>query len=286
MQGIAPPLVTPFTKHGDIDLDRLRSLIEEMESAGVDFLVLNGSTSEAPACTPEERASIVETALDHASIPVLVGTGQPGLPETLAETALASELGADGALIVTPYYYPHGQESLLAHYQQVADEADIPVYLYSVPKFTGITLAPETVQELAKHPNIVGMKDSSGSLSEFVRTIELLPDDGFELFVGAGGILAPALQAGAAGGVLAMANIVPSEAAAVYEAHQEGAHEQAREEGSRLVSINHAVTGRFGIPGLKWVMRQRGFSAGYSRTPFQPPRQEARQELERLLHEL
>jgi dihydrodipicolinate synthase/N-acetylneuraminate lyase len=212
MDGIGPPLVTPFDRDGGLDEASLRELVGWVEDRGVDFLVPCGSNSEAELMSSDERARVVEVVVEEASVPVLAGTGHPGLRETLDQTERAAEAGADAALVVTPFYYGHDEADLEAYYESVADGAELPVYLYSVPAYTGVALDPATVGRLADHRNVAGMKDSSGDLERFVRERRATdgsagtpPDDAeagsaaggdpeaatdFDLFVGSGGILA------------------------------------------------------------------------------------------------
>jgi len=285
MQGTGPPLVTPFDADGDVDEAALRELVGWVEARGVDFLVPCGSNSEAELMTADERARVVEVVADAASVPVLAGTGSPGKRETLSATADAAEVGADSALVVTPFYYGHDRATLAAYYREVADEAEIPVYLYSVPVYTDTSLDPETVAELADHPNVAGMKDSSGDVAAFERVRERTADADFDLMVGSGGVLGQALAAGGSGGVLALANVAPEATTAIYEAHAAGDDERARELTAACVDLNHAITGEYGIPGLKYAMRERGAPAGHARSPHRPPEEDARAALDERLAE-
>ena len=284
MEGIGPPLVTPFDEDGAVDHDRLRELVAWLQRREVDFLVPCGSTSEGELLTDEERKSVIETVADEASVPVLAGTGHPGLRATLETTAAAAEAGADGALVVTPHYYNHDQETLAAYYRELADESPLPVYLYSVPVFADARIEPETAGALAAHPNVTGMKDSSGELSAFVRTVDRVGED-FAMLVGTGSLVAQALDAGASGGVAALANLYPERLEGVIDAHEEDPA-LARERNRRLVEVDTAVTSEFGIPGLKWAMRERGAPAGYPRSPHTEPGQAAKNRLGTLLDDL
>jgi 4-hydroxy-tetrahydrodipicolinate synthase len=266
MHGTGLPLATPFTAAGDVDHEALAALVEWVEARGVDFVVPCGSNSEAPLLTRSERAEVVDTVVDAAAGPVLAGTGAEGLAKTRSLTHDAAEVGADAALVVTPYYFSHGQDALADYYRELADESPLPVYLYSVPAYTGTRLAPETVGALAEHPNIVGMKDSSGDLAAFKRTRTRVPDD-FDLLVGSGGVYADALAVGGAGGVLAVANVLPELAAAVDGAD---AASEADAANDALLEVNELVTTTHGIPGLKAAMRSRGAPAGAVRRPHQP----------------
>ena len=294
MNGIGPPLLTPFDEAGEVDYGRLRELVEWVEGRGVDFLVPCGSNSEAELMTAAERTRVIETVVKSASVPVIAGTGSPGLRETLEATQAAADVGADAALVVTPFYYDHDQATLEAYYRELASDAPLPIYLYSVPAYTGVRLEPDTVGRLASHPNIVGMKDSHASLPEFVRTkrrvAEATADGGgsageFDLMIGSGSVLAAALSAGGVGGVLALANLEPARTAAVYETHEEDP-QRARALNEELVELNTAITTDYGVPGLKWAMRERGAPAGYPRSPHREPDAEARGRLQALLEEL
>lgn len=284
MEGIGPPLVTPFDRDGNLDEERLVALVDWVVDRGVDFIVPCGSNSEAELMSIDERATVVELVVERApeNVPILAGTGHPGRRETRRQTELAAEAGADAALVVTPFYYGHDQGTLATYYREVADASSIPIYLYSVPKLTHVALDPDVVGDLAAHPNIVGMKDSSGDLAAFQRERRLAGDD-FELFVGNGGVFAHALAAGADGAVLALANVAPERVGEAYDLHQAGSDEEALALGADIVELNRAVTARFGVPGVKAAMRARGAPAGYARAPHEPVADETVAELQSLL---
>jgi 4-hydroxy-tetrahydrodipicolinate synthase len=284
MHGTGVPLVTPFDEDGAVDEAALRSLVGWLEDRGVDFLVPCGSTGEAPLMSVETATRVVEAVAEAASVPVLAGTGRPGLHETRRATAAAADAGADAALVVTPYYYGHGADAVAAHYRALAEEADVPIHLYSVPKFTGTTLDPRTVESLAAHDGVAGMKDSSGDLDAFQRTRDLAP--AFDLLVGHGGLYAHALDAGADGGVLAVANVAPELAAEVLARHEDGDEAGARETNRRLLALNRAVTARYGVAGAKAALRLRGAPAGQVRRPLTPVGEAAENELASLLGDL
>lgn len=281
MHGTGVPLVTPFDESGSVDEQALSELVGWLERRGVDFLVPCGSTSEAPLLARTERDRVIEVVSNVASVPVLAGTGFAGLQETVSATRHADDVGADGALVVTPYYYSHDQDALAAYYRDLADAVDLPVYLYSVPKFTHATLAPRTVEELAAHDGIAGIKDSSGSLEALQRTRTLAP--ALDVFVGSGSLYATGLAAGADGGVLALANVAPERASEIRAHHDAGELQEAIARNRELAELNHALTSRFGVPGVKAAMRLRGAPAGVVRRPFQPVSESTEAKLEALL---
>lgn len=281
MDGTGVPLVTPFDSDEGVNEAKLRSLVSWLVDAGVDFLVPCGSNGESELLSLEERARVIEVVTDESPVPVLAGTGHPGFAETRRQTALAAEAGADGALVVTPFYYDHDQAGFERYYRRVADESDVPIYLYSVPGKTGAKLEPETVASLAEHPNVKGMKDSSGNLVTLTREHRLTDDD-FELFIGNGSLYAQGLDVGTDGGILALANVVPELAARVYQYHRDGAAGEARDLNAELVELNQAITAEYGVPGVKAAMKVRDAPAGELRSPL-TPLDDGRQRVERLV---
>ncbi|MFP9193705.1 dihydrodipicolinate synthase family protein [Natrialbaceae archaeon A-CW1-1] len=283
MHGTGVPLATPFTEAGAVDHDALASLTTWLEDGGVDFFVPCGSTGEAPLLTLEERTNVVETVAAATDKPVLAGTGHEGFEPTLEATERAAEGGADAALVVTPSYYGSDDAALGRYYRELADASPIPIYCYSVPKFTDHALSPRTVESLADHENVAGIKDSSGSLESIQRLVRFTDDADFSVLVGSGSVYAAALDAGAAGGVLALANAVPERAATVFERHRGGDVDGARSLNADLVELNRAITARYGVPGVKAVLSLRGQNVGAPRRPLEPVDDHVEAELQALL---
>lgn len=282
MNGPGVPLVTPFDEDGKVDESRLRAVASWVVKQGVEFVVPCGSNGESELMTVGERARVTEIVTDEVSVPVLAGTGHPGLVETYNQTESAAEAGAAAALVVTPFYFGHEQDAFEQYYTHLADESDIPVYLYNVPKMTGTALDPETVARLADHDNIHGMKDSTGDMVAFQRERRLAGDD-FDLFIGSGSLFAQGLDAGAEGGVMALANVVPDMVAEIYDYHRSGNTERARELGADLVELNQAITARHGVAGVKTGMRHRDVAAGHVRLPHTPAGVDAVENIQRLV---
>ena len=268
MEGVGVPLVTPFDEDGGIDESKLRAVASWVVECSVDFVVPCGSNGESELMTLDERAEVTEIVVDEVSVPVLAGTGHPGLEETREQTRRAAEAGADTALVVTPYYFDHDQAALAAYYRRLADESPLPIYLYNVPAKTGVSLDPETVGTVADHENVAGMKDSTGDMIAFQRERRLAGSD-FDLLVGTGALFAPALDAGGDGGVMALANVVPDLLVEVYHQRADDSA-AARALNSDLVALNQAITAKYGVPGLKAAMAHRGVPAGHVRFPHQP----------------
>lgn len=284
VRGTGVPLATPFDADGAVDHDALADLVGWLEAHDVNFLVPCGSNGEAPLLADKERAAVIETVCEAATVPVLAGTGTPGLQATLDATRRAADAGAIAALVVTPYYFDHDDATLSAYYRELADMSPLPIYLYSVPGYTRTVLEPDLVDELADHPNVGGIKDSSGDVAAIAR-IEARTDDGFDVLVGSGGVYAPALDAGADGGVLALANVVPERASDVYKLYHDNDRAGARALNRELVELNHAVTTTHGVAGLKAAMRSRDAPAGRVRSPFRKVNDSVAEELTRMVRD-
>lgn len=284
MKGSGVPLVTPFEKNGDINENLLKETVEMVISGGVDFIVPCGSNSEAELMTVEERATATRIVNEAASVPVVAGVGHPGFRETSKQLQMAVDAGVDAALVVTPFYFDHDQQAVRQYYTDLANESEIPIYLYSVPAFTNKALSPQTVGKLAEHENIHGIKDSSGDIQNLQRLINHTGPE-FHVLVGSGGVYAQALGVGASGGVMALANVVPEQVSEIYDLIHHNDHESAQTINKNLVELNHAVTSEYGVPGLKSAMRLRGMPAGHVRRPFNRVSESVSETIKTLLEE-
>lgn len=285
MHGLGVPIVTPFDDAGEVDEATLRDVIDWIESAGADFVVPCGSSGEAPLLSADERVRVVEVVAGATDLPVLAGTGHESYAATLETTRRAAAAGAEAALVVTPSYFGVDDAALAAYYRDLADESPVPIYLYSVPKFTNRALDPRTVASLATHDDVAGIKDSSGSLESLGRLVRFTDDAEFSVLAGAASVYAAGLDLGCAGGVLAVSNVVPDLAAEVFELHRDGREGAARRTNAAFLELNHAVTTRFGVPGIKAAMAQRGQPAGPPRRPLRPVGDAVRTELDALVDE-
>lgn len=292
LQGVIPPVVTPF-KGEELDLAAFRANIGRWNGTGLSGYLVLGSNGENVCLDEDEKVRLVAACRDAAGPDriVMAGTGCESTRATVRLTRLAAEAGADCALVITPGYYK-GQmtpERLADHYRSVADASPIPILLYNVPKFTDLNLAPGLVARLAGHPNIVGIKDSSGNIGQLIDIKRLTPAD-FAVFVGAAGAFHPALCVGAVGAILAVANVVPEICVALLRQYRAGDREGALELQHSLMGITPLVTSRYGIGGLKAAMTLRGYQAGNVRSPLAMPdagpRREIADEVERLEKQL
>lgn len=191
-----------------------------------------------------------------------------------------------GALILTPFYYDSqmSNETLIRYFTQVADNSEVPVLIYNVPKFTHVNISAEVVRELSRHPNIIGMKDSVGDVGQLVKFMSVIPED-FNLIVGTASAWYPALTLGIRTGIMALANCMPRECIMVQKAYEEGRDMDARELYQKLFPVNTAVTATFGISGLKYACELMGYQGGSVRSPLLMPKEEEKRKIEKIISE-
>lgn len=273
LKGIFPPSVTPFNRKGEVDIGLFRENIHRYVGVGLAGVVVAGSTGEAPFLSERERLQLVVAARDIVRPPQLL-IASTGLESTLLTLRLsreAIERGADVVLVITPNYYKARMDSptLQAHFRMLADSLRRPVLMYNIPQFTGVKMAPETVATLSRHPNIAGLKESSGDLG-YVRRILRLARPGFRVLVGSPLLLLDALRAGAAGAVLGQAGFAPQICVGIYEAFQRRQMKLARDLQERLTLLAQNIAIPFGIPGVKAAMDVCGYHGGPPRAPFRP----------------
>jgi 4-hydroxy-2-oxoglutarate aldolase len=275
--GIFTPIVTPFTPEGAIDSSSMDHNLERWVATGLAGLVVAGSNGEAPYLDNEERISLARhVAKGCRPKTMLLGTGCESTQTTIDLNARAADAGADGVLVLPPHYYKATMtEEVLYHYfAEVADASPIPVLLYNLPGNTGIHLSASLVQRLAKHERIAGIKDTSGNIVHLAEMLQRIKGS-FSVFAGNASYLLPALTLGAAGGTLALANILPEDCCRLRQLHQEGRHKEAADLQLKMLEINRLVTIQYGIPGLKYALSLLGYKGGAARRPLRPLSQEA-----------
>lgn len=286
ISGIYPPVTTCFTPEGDVDYDAFAANLEKLKTTGLAGVVVFGSNGEYVFLSEEEKLRLIETAVKvlPPSMKVIVGTGLESTRYTIELTNAAAKIGAHAALIVTPYYYggKMDRNALRSHFTAVADAAEIPVLIYNVPKFTNINVSPDLVAELAHHPNICGIKDSSGNVPQIAEIIDSTPED-FNVLVGTASALYPAVNLGAKGGILALANIAPRECVEIYDLTRRGELDKAKQLYLRMLPVNKAVTATYGIAGLKAAMDMLGYTGGPVRSPLLPLSDTQKGEMRRIL---
>lgn len=239
--GVFAALYTPLNDQGDLDESALRGLCERLISAGVS-LVPCGTTGETPTLSTEEQGRVIQIAVEMSAgqVPVVVGTGSNNTRTAVDSTRRAGDLGADGALVVTPYYNKPPQGALLKHFARVAEDGGLPVVLYNVPGRTGCAMTADTILELAEHPQIVGIKEASADLDLFQVLLNEAPD-GFSILSGDDAWTAPVMLLGAHGVVSVAANVVPRAMCALVSAAATGDLERTRRIQSALLPLFRAL---------------------------------------------
>jgi len=271
--GVFAALTTPFAADDSVAIADLKENIQRYNATALAGYAVQGSTGESVLLSRGEWDSVLVAAKEAASPQkkLLAGTGVESTAETISRTKRAAELGYHAALVKTPYYYKpmYKPDVYIAHYRRVADASPIPVLLYSVPQFTGISLEASEVAVLAEHPNIVGIKESSGHVQRVAEMIAATPAS-FQVLTGGAAVLFPSLAVGAKGAILALASALPEKCAELYEITRRGQIDAARELQKTLLRASKLIVSELGIPGVKFVMDQRGYRGGAPRLPLLP----------------
>jgi 4-hydroxy-tetrahydrodipicolinate synthase len=229
-EGVLPAIITPFKRNSAMGLDvqGLERNIGFLLSCGIHGIVPCGSTGESATLTFDEHEKVIEIAVEkvNGKIPVLAGTGSNNTAEAVRLTKAAKDIGADGVLVISPYYNKPNRSGLIKHYTKLAD-LDVPVVMYNVPGRTGQNLEPDLVAELARHPNIVAIKEASGNIGQISRIIEETQDEDFVVISGDDNITLPIMALGGAGVISVAANVDPKRMVAMYEAMKQGDYQRA-----------------------------------------------------------
>jgi 4-hydroxy-2-oxoglutarate aldolase len=280
--GVFTALTTPFAHDGSVSLPDLKHNVQRYNQTDLAGYVALGSTGEAVLLTRAEMDGILATVKESAAKEkkLLAGAGAESTAETIERTKRAAEFGYDAVLVKTPYYYKpaYKPEVLIAHFRRVADESPVPVMLYSIPQFTGIALGAAEVAALAEHPNIIGIKDSSGNVQGVAEIVAATPP-AFQILVGSAASVYPSMTIGARGAILALACALPEKCVALFELFQQGHHEKARELQAILVGASKLIVSELGIAGVKHAMDQRGYRGGIPRPPLLPLHHEQKKRL-------
>ncbi len=282
LKGIFPPLPTSFHDNEELYPEKIRANIKYLMGFDLAGILVLGSNGELVMLSDEEKEQVYAVARE--SMPsgklMIAGTGGQSTRETIRLSKMAAGRGADAVLVLNPYYYKGllNREALVLHYHSVADACKVPVIIYNMPANSGMDLDAETVISIASHPNIIGLKDSGGDLVKMAEVISRT-DSTFRVMAGSAGFLLPALKIGAAGGILALANIAPGLCLDIYNSFCSGDLTIAEKLQQQAIPLNTAVTRKWGIPALKAAMDHLGMYGGPVRKPLMPLDEEKKQEL-------
>jgi 4-hydroxy-tetrahydrodipicolinate synthase len=283
-RGAYTALVTPF-KNGQIDYSALEALIENQISKGIDGLVPCGTTGESPTLNEKEHGEVIAFTVKtvRKRVPVIAGTGSNSTAEAIELTRHAKQVGADAALLVCPYYNKPSQKGLIAHFTAIADAVDIPQILYNIPGRAVINMNPETVADLSRHRNIVGIKEASGNLDQMIKIKSLCRAD-FDLISGDDPITLPILSIGGVGVISVISNLLPQETSRIIHSYLEGKVAESHELSMKYYELTKAVmTADVNPVGIKTVLALRGQISEEFRLPLVPVSAETKESLRKQL---
>ncbi len=285
LQGILPPIATPFDHRGELYKAKVQHNVEKWNRTALAGYVVCGSTGESVYLTTEEKMQLWRWVAEYAAADkvLLCGTGVESVRETVALTNAAAEMGYKAAMVRTPHYYKnliHKMDSQILYFRAVADQAKIPIMIYNWPQVTGVDITPDAVATLSQHPNIFAIKESSGSLEKCIQMLQEVKP-GFQVLTGSAPILAPSLAIGCSGAVLAFANAAPYATISIWEAHRAREFAAAMDWQKRILRAAQLVTVKYGIPGLKYAMDLNGYYGGPPRLPLTDITPQAKQEIEK-----
>ncbi len=288
LSGVFIPAITPFQEEsGEIDLEAFKSNLQHWSGHPIQGIVIAGTTGEAVLLEAGERLALVKAAKEvlPESILLTVGTGMESTRATARLSREVAEAGAQAVLVQPPAYYKGAMtpEALKAHYLAVADACPIPVIVYQAPlRMSTLDFPTGLVAELSNHENIVGIKDSRGNLDLMGEVVEQCKE-GFQLLSGSGAHLYPALEVGAVGGIVAVANLAPGPSGELYQAWAAGRSSEAGRLQQQIGPIHNAIIAGMGIPGVKAAADLLGLAGGLPRPPIRPLDEKGREEVREIL---
>lgn len=269
--GVLAPIPTPFDEHDRVDTARLKSALQKWMATSLDGVVVLGSNGEAALMDDFESDQAIVAARDvvPSSRRFIVGTGRESTQAAIRASKRAAEHGADAVLVRTPGFFKSQMtnDAFVRHYTAVADASPVPVLLYNFTAVTGVNLLPAAVARIATHPNVVGMKESGGDIGQIADLVMSAPAT-FAVIAGSAGTFYPALNVGAVGGILALANVLPDACTKLFKLTKAGLHEEAIAVQRRLMPIAKLLGQQYGVPGLKAALSLIGYDVGMPRPPL------------------
>lgn len=269
-RGAGVALITPFNSDNSVNFSELERIIEDQVSNGTDAIIVCGTTGEPATMTEDEKLSVIRCAVEKVAgrIPVIAGTGANSTQTVIDFSKKVGNLGVDGLLIVTPFYNKATQKGLYAHYSTIAKEIDLPIIMYNVPSRTGCNLLPETAVSLAKEfPNIVGIKEASGDISQIVRLAQLSQGI-LDIYSGNDDQIIPILSLGGIGVISVLSNVAPKDTHNMVMEYLEGDTKRALELQLKYVDLVDALFSEVNPIPVKSAMNMMGYEAGGLRLPL------------------
>lgn len=269
--GAATAIITPMRADGSIDYESFGALIEFQIAAGIDAIVVAGTTGEGSTLSDKEHREVMDYCIKKVArrVPVIAGTGSNDIAYAIDLTRAAEESGADGMLLVTPYYNKATQAGLIKSFTAVADSTSVPCILYNVPSRTGCNILPETACELAKHPNIVGIKEASGNISQIAETARLCGED-FSVYSGNDDQIVPVMSLGGKGVISVLSNLLPGETSKLCRLCLDGDYAGAAKMQLGFLPLINALFSEVNPIPVKAAMAAMGFGENALRLPLTP----------------
>lgn len=282
--GAATALVTPMNSDNSVNYDVLRALVNEQIEAGIDALVICGTTGEKSTLSYTEHVKVIEEAIKTADgrVPIIAGAGSNDTVYSVGLCKEAISLGADALLSVTPYYNKASQAGLIAHYNYIADRIDKPLIVYNVPSRTGVSIQPETYLELSKHENIVAIKEANGDVSSVAKTKQLV-GDALDIYSGNDDQIIPIMSLGGKGVISVLSNIVPKETHDMCMAFLNGETDKARDLQLKYIPFINALFSDVNPIPVKEAMNLMGKNVGPVRLPLVPMNEAKKQEMIKIM---
>ena len=269
--GMATAIVTPMKDDGAIDYEAMGRFVDFQIENGINALVVMGTTGENATLEPEEQKEVIAFTVKKTAgrVPVIAGTGTNNTAHVLENTKNACEVGVDGILVVTPYYNKATQAGLIKHFTMIADASEVPVILYNVPGRTGCALTPKTIAALAEHPNIVGLKEATGNMSQMVEIMNLCGDK-IDVYSGEDALTVPMMAMGGAGTISVLSNILPAETVAMTDACKAGDFKTAAAMQCKFMPLINALFSQVNPIPVKAAAAALGFGDDALRMPLTP----------------
>lgn len=278
-EGMASAIITPLNEKG-IDFELFAKLVEWQIAEGIDGIVVCGTTGEGATLTDEEHKAAIEFMVKQVAgrVPVIAGTGSNDTEYAVELTKHACQMGVDGVLTVTPYYNKATQKGLIKSFTRIADASTVPVILYNVPSRTGVNIAPKTVLELSKHPNINAIKEASGDISQIAEIAHLCGDN-INIYSGNDDQVVPIMSLGGKGCISVLSNLLPKETSEMCRLFREGDVKAAAKLQLKYIPLINALFSEVNPIPVKAAMAKMGFCEDYLRLPLTPMEDAARENL-------
>ena len=284
LTGIFAPVPTPFKSDGSLDTEAWRINLRIWKESDLDGIVICGSNGEMPFVTLDERVILTEIAAEESQgkLHLMSGAHFPSRRETIDCAKALASAGADSLLLLPPHYFKGNQAAILNYFNEVADNSPVPIFLYNMPANTGVDVETETLIAASRHPNIKGIKDTSGNMTKLGYLAASASED-FAVFGGTGNWFLAALAMGACGGTMAASILYPNTCRKIYTSFYENNMKEAMDLQARLLPVSDALTRRFGVPGLKTALDSKGMKGGPCRSPLLPVSEEVKKEIMSIL---